>query len=233
MVVMLTGREAIHIPIQGGRVHVAARVLPEGRQAAHPQPGGVVVARAARREPYRVDVRLAVVAVEVAPAEPRQGRVAHHVAADERAEAVLVGGRDLRLDGPWSAAGSVAVEALEDAPAVVGAAAGALRLDVDLLELVLADVPDRQVARPAVEAEPVRVPQAVGPDLRPRARTSDERIVARGAVAASRQRVDTHQLAEQRVEPLPRAERVALAAPVAESRVEHPVRAELELPPIV
>src|SRR5438874_1399978 len=209
---MLTGREPIHIAIQGYGVYVAAHVLSERRRGGHPQPGGVVVARAARCELDRVDVGLAVVAVEIAAVEPGQARVAHHVAADQRAEAVLVGGRDLRRDGSGGIPGAVAMEALEHAPPVVRAAAGAAGLEVDLLELVLADIADRQVARPPVEAEAVWVPEPVDPDLRPGPRPPHERVVPRRAVAAAGERLDPDQLAEERVQPLAGAEGVALAA---------------------
>jgi hypothetical protein len=70
------------------------------------------------------------------------------------------------------------VIALEVVPAEVGPAQAPAALVVDLLELVLSDVSDRDPA--AVEREPVGVSQAEGKDLVP-ARLADKRVAARAS----------------------------------------------------
>src|SRR2546421_7783517 len=153
MAVMLTGREPVDVPVQRCGVDVAGAVLPERRQRVDSQAGRLVAARALRREPHGEDVGPAVVAVDVASVQGRQPRIAHHVAADEGAEARRVAWSELRRNGAGGPSGAVAVKALEDAPPVVGAAARSLLLEVDLLEQVLADVADREGAGQAGEAE--------------------------------------------------------------------------------
>src|SRR5204862_5958323 len=93
------------------------------------------------------------------------------------------------------------------------------RDEVDLLEAVLADVPDGQRSRPRVEREPPRVSQAVRVDLRPRPRTPDERVRARHRVrpAPRGTRVDPQDLPEQGGEVLSGAVGVALRPAVAEA----------------
>ena len=80
--------------------------------------------------------------------------------------------------------------------------ARALLDEVDLLDLVLADVADDEVAVGAVEREAPRVAQAVGVDLAARARAPDERVRRRDRVRppARRLRVDAQDLAQQRAE---------------------------------
>src|SRR5207302_10054435 len=170
---------------------------------------------------------------DVASVQGRQPGIAHHVAADEGAEALRVARSELGRDGARGATGAVAVKALKDAPSVVGAAPRSLFLEVDLLEQVLAHVADREVAGQPVEAEAVRIAQAVRPDLRAYARPPYERVVLRDSVATAGLRVDADELGEQGVEPLARSERVALAASVPEARPQHPVGPELELAPVV
>src|SRR3954452_7979042 len=108
------------------------------------------------------------------------------------------------------------MEALELGPAEVLAGERAALREVDLLALVLADVGDRDVARPAVEREPPRVAQAD---------REDARRAPRG--------VEAQDLAQQPVRVLRVAERVAAQATVTGAGVEAPVGAELKLTAVV
>ena len=111
--------------------------------------------------------------------------------------------------------------ALAPAPAVVGAALA----DVQLLDLVLADVGEEH-SPVRVPGELLRMAQAVGPNLLRRAGAADERIVRRdavGAPAAGVQRVDAGDGAERRVQPLAVVVRIVAAAAVAEADVQQAV----------
>src|SRR5207244_4419000 len=98
--------------------------------------------------------------------------VAHHVAADDRAVPLLVSGSEhrrlaagLRLGaGPvvGRVAGVQLLEPLVRAPAVVLSALLAAPREVDLLPVVLADVPDHEVAGLPVEREAVGVAEPEG-----------------------------------------------------------------------
>ena len=101
------------------------------------------------------------------------------------------------------------------APAVAG------RQAVDLLALAVADVADEHVPGRAVEREPPRVAEPVGPHARA------ERVAGRGRAG---RRADAEDLAEQRVAVLGGRRR---RAAVAGADVEHPVAAELELAAVV
>ncbi len=113
------------------------------------------------------------------------------------------------------------MRALGDPPAVV-ALAGRARLEVDLLEAVLADVGDVEVAGAAVEAEAERIAEPEIPDVG----------ITAADVSGRRRRVrvdvDTQDLAELGVEPLPVVHRIAAAAAVAEPDVQEPVGPEGE-----
>ena len=127
---------------------------------------------------------------------------------------------------------------LEDAPAEVRPRSLAGTDEVDLLDLVLPDVADRQVPRRAVEREAPRVAQAVGVDLAARALAADERVVVgdRVRVGAALTRVDAQDLPEQRVQGLPVAPLavlVAAAAAVAHADVELLVGPEGDHPAVV
>ena len=91
---------------------------------------------------------------------------------------------------------------------------------VDLLEAVLAHVGDRDPRLPGpadqIEGEPVRIAQAAGVHL----------IGLPGAVVSIWSSLPMSELI------LGVVRGVSGAAPVAGSRVEHPVRPELELPPL-
>ena len=87
----------------------------------------------------------------------------------------------------------------------------------------LADVADPQVAGRAVEREPPRVAQTRGPDLGLGARPDAEAACRAGSCTAVRTRprtvdVDAEELAEQRLEVLAVAHRVAAGAAVAHAR---------------
>ena len=126
----------------------------------------MVLAGVAGAEQDGVDLRLAVVAEQVAAVQRAERGVADDVAADDRAVAVAVTGDEDRLDRSGRGALLVAEIALEDAPSVVGAGAVAAAGEVDLLFGVLTDVADDEIARAPVEGEPPRIAQPVGPDLR-------------------------------------------------------------------
>src|SRR5262245_50740709 len=81
-------------------------------------------------------------------------------------------------------AGAVHVTALEAAPAEVDGTPppGIDRAVVDLLPGILADVADVQRAGHPVEREAPGVAQPIRPDLRPRGRLADERVVGRHCV---------------------------------------------------
>src|SRR4051812_24370939 len=81
--------DARHRPGAGGGVDVPAGVLAERGEPAHAQAGVGVVGHPGGRRHERggADLARAVVAVEVAAIQPAERGVAHHVAADDRAEA--------------------------------------------------------------------------------------------------------------------------------------------------
>src|SRR5204862_8248043 len=112
-------------------------------------------------QPHRVEARVAVVAVYVTAIEAAQRLVAHHVAADDRAEAGAVRANE---HGRRVARRRPALEAtprLEVAPAEVAPGGRPTRLEVDLLEAILPHVADRERAPRAVEREAPRVAQPV------------------------------------------------------------------------
>src|SRR4029078_3825388 len=127
--------------------------------------------------------------------------VGDEVPAGDRAEARAVRVLEHREDGARRAAALVAVAALEGVPAEVVAAAPlppsrAAGDEVDLLDLVLADVADDEGAGSAVEREAPRIPQPIRVDLREGAGAPAEGIVGRDRVAAVRLWVDPDQLGE-------------------------------------
>src|SRR6185295_12054856 len=158
-----------------------------------------------------------------------------HDPASDRAALAVVVLEDGRGDAGGVAAGGglEAVVAFGDVPAVVLAAPAGGEADVDLLPLALADVGDHEVAGPAVEGEPPRVAQAVGPDLAAGPGGAGEGVVGGNGVRGSPVHVDAQHLAEQGPEVLAVAERIAAAAAVAEADVQHPVATEGEATPVV
>jgi hypothetical protein len=89
---------------------------------------------------------------------------------------------------------------LEAVPPEVGPRALASRKEVDLLDVLLPDVADHEVARAAVEREAVRVAKPVRVDLRAGAAAMDERVVVGDPVrtASVGTRIDAEDLPEQR-----------------------------------
>jgi hypothetical protein len=108
------------------------------------------------------------------------------------------------------------MQALAAVPAIVPAAGGPGRLEVDLLVEILPDVPDVEIAGLPVEAEAPGVAQTVGPDLvRAGARGGRGEGVGGGdAVGGAAVDVDAQELAEQGVDVLPVLEGIAAAAAV-------------------
>ena len=110
---------------------------------------------------------------------------------------------------------------------------------IHLLERSLADVADPQVAGRPIEREAPRVAEPVGPDLAARllapAGSPDEGVVGRHGVrrAGGRPRIDPQELAEERVQALTVALRVAAGAPVARRDPEQAVGAHRERPAVV
>src|SRR5262249_14264938 len=129
-----------------------------------------------------------VVGEEIRPRQARDPRPAVDVAADDRApvgvgvlvERVGDAGRDRVADARRRP------RAFLGPPAVVLAAFAGGRLEVQLLDLVLADVGDVEVAGLVVEGVPPRVAQAEGPDLGSGARPARERVAGRDRVVAGR-----------------------------------------------
>ena len=79
-------------------------------------------------------------------------------------------------DAPGAASPRVPPAALPHAPAEVDAARAAAAHEVDLLDRVLPDVADHEVAGRAVEREAPGVAQTVGVDLAARAGLAGERV---------------------------------------------------------
>src|SRR5439155_7220287 len=131
--------------------------------------------------------------------------------------------RQLEAGAVAVAPGGITVQALHDVPAEVRTAKAARPHAVDLLVAVLPDVADPQVAGLPVETEAPRVAQPIRPDLRPVARLAGERVVGRDPVWLGRPgigaHVDAQELAEQGVEALPVALRIAAGAAVAHADV--------------
>src|SRR5205814_1204826 len=150
--------------------------------------------------------RGAVVAVHVAAVEALKRAVAHHVAADDRAEAGTVGADEHGRRVAGRRPSLEAAASLEVAPAEVAPGGRAARLEVDLLEAILPHVADGERAGGAVEREAPRIAQPVRVDLGPAAAAA-ERVAAWDPVAAARVRVDAQQFAEQGAEVLPRVRR--------------------------
>ena len=155
------------------------------------------------------------VGVHVAAHEPGQGRVADDEAPGDCASAAPGGARVLehRELGVGEHRPFEQMVALVVVPAEVGAL-GARHgaSESDLLPDVLADVTDR--GRPCpVEREPPRVAAGRTPRSRPSRRVADERVVGGTAYGLRAGAVDPQHLAEQPVEVLPVAVRVAAPAP--------------------
>ena len=140
----------------------------------------------------------------------------------------VLGDRQDEAVGRATLGGFEAGARLHRVPAEVRPGGRACRPPVDLLPRALAHVGDPQVVGRPVEREAPRVAQSEGPDLGPRARPADERVVGGYPVRgpARRARVDPEQLAEEGVEPLAVPLRVAAGPAVARGDPEEPVRAD-------
>src|SRR4029077_13736501 len=167
--------------------------------------------------------------------QAREARVADYVAAGDRAVAAVVRVFEHRLHVAADAQARVlAPRPLPRAPAEVDPACISPRAEVDLLDVVLTDVADRDVAGAPIEREAPRVAQPVGVDRRLHTRAPDERVVTRDRVRppAGRPRIDPQDLPEQRPEVLSVADRpmlVVAATTVADADVQQPVGPEREL----
>ena len=108
--------------------------------------------------------------------------------------------------------------------------------DVHFFETILADIAGEELAGHAVKRKAPGIAQTVSPDLGQAAGRS-KRIVRRDRVLLPRSEgavhVDPQDLAEQRLQVLSVALRIALAAAVAQADVEEPVGPESELAAIV
>ncbi len=142
-----------------GDVHMTARVLSERRRVARVEPGQGVALHVGDREHVRVDIPVAVVAVDVLAEEALHLLVADDVAAGDRARVprrvrVLEDGRDDAGVGRVAVrvAGAVDVASFEAAPAEIDASspAGVDGPVIELLPGVLADVAEIQVAQSRV-----------------------------------------------------------------------------------
>src|SRR5262249_60922973 len=117
-----------------------------------------------------------------------RGAVPERVAAGERPEGAA---RERTADEAGPERGGARVQVREDRVDIARAlAAGRKRAlavrppvvapgdtEVDLLDRLVADVPDPEPAGATVEAHPEGVAEPVGPDLAARARGADERVV--------------------------------------------------------
>src|SRR5262249_54874477 len=124
-----------------------------------------------------------VIAVDIGPDQLLEPFAVIDKPARDRAEVGVVVLDDRHEDGRWPARAFRAerVAAFGDAPAVVAAAFD----QENLFPKVLADIADPEVSGGAVEAYLPRLPQAVGPNLRPSAGPAHERIILGDAVRLS------------------------------------------------
>ena len=200
--------EAVDRPFQRGDVEVVGVVFAEGGRAFDREPELALAAGPLQVGDEAAQLALAEVGVDVALIESAQAAVADDVAADDRAAAAAAVGVGEDRFGRTAGVRGVTVffgvgsEALERVPAEVGAARGRDGRVVELLELVLADVADRDPrlrGADRVEGEAEGVAQAVAVDL-VAAALADERVASSGPSRAGRRtrpRIDPQQLAEQ------------------------------------
>ncbi len=186
----------------------------------------------------------AIVAIEVDAGEARIIFPAIDVSAGNRAIARIVavfqnrrakafGRRLRRAGGEPGLPGSSTERPLHDLPTVVLSSAARTGLKVDLLANALSDVSDVKVSGLAVEGEPPRVAQALGPDFPARRRGCRERIRRRDSVErrTSGVRVDIQakDLPEQDVVSLRAAVWALRRAAVSDSGIQVPIGSELQL----
>src|SRR5581483_1704417 len=99
----------------------------------------------------------------------------------------------------------------------------------NLLDAILADIADPQVAGDGVKAEPPRFAQAIGPNLRAHIGPSKKRVVGRNRVSKAGigvVNINTQHFAKLRGQILAVTLRILLRAGVTHSNVEKAIRAE-------
>ena len=159
------------------------RPLRTSRDSARVRPGLPVVPSVGNPECDRPHRSGADVAVEVAPVQWREGRVAHDVATGDRAAARMrVSARPAERDPAPCSSRTVRRPSQQSqpkfAPRPRPAPAGAKSISS---QRSLSDVADDEITGLPVEGEAPRVPEAVRPDLVP-AGLADERVVGRNGV---------------------------------------------------
>ncbi len=180
------------------------------------------------------DPPLAVVGVEVVPAERRDAAAAVHVAAGDGAP-LRVAVFQHRHHQPRPAAplgGAEAPAPLHHAPPVVEPAARGGD-HVDLLQRALPHVGKVQQPGLAVEGEAPRVPHAARPDLVAGGALPRVGVVRGDGVRVAGVHVDAQDVAQQRRAVLPVPLRVAAPAAVAHPHVQLAVRPERHQPAVV
>src|SRR4051794_11503373 len=215
--------EAVDRPVQRGGEELAIGCFAERAQTAHPETGPSIFACPAGEGNQRADLAGAEVPVDVAEEERAQPGAPDHVATDERTlrsgEAVdldrLHGPTRRRRMGP-----RVGSEAFEIVPPEVGAGRSRKGEVVDLVEAILADVPDRDAWLTGIGDQVEREPEGVA---------QADRIDPHSVGA----RIDLQQLAEAGVGVLGVVGLVAGAPAVSGARVEQAVGAELQLAAVV
>ena len=176
------------------------------------------------------------VAEHVLPLQRRNRAAAKHVAAGDRAPAVVVPVLRHRVGlGGAARAALQIVGALAPAPAEVETA-HPRRGVVNLLHRVLPHVADPHVAGGAIEREPPWVAQTDGPDLGAPLRGARERVACGNGVRQARvavRHVDAEDLRQPRGGVGAVVVGILLAAAIAKADVQHAVGPELQVAAIV
>ena len=180
----------------------------------------------------RADPRAGEVGVEVPASHLGHGVAPVDVAADDR-HPFLAAVVNLGDEQPGAVAirdGRVTASALHEVPAVVDPPCRGVG-HVDLLPSKVAHVGDVDLG--AVEAEPPRIAQPVGPDFGEALSAVGEGVVSRDVVGVTAVDVDADDGTQLGVGILAVVEGVALAASVADGGIQIAVGAELELAALV
>ena len=176
------------------------------------------------------------VAEHVLPLQRRNRAAAKHVAAGDRAPAVVVPVLRHRVGlGGAARAALQIVGALAPAPAEVETA-HPRRGVVNLLHRVLPHVADPHVAGGAIEREPPWVAQTDGPDLGAPLRGARERVACGNGVRQARvavRHVDAEDLRQPRGGVGAVVVGILLAAAIAKADVQHAVGPELQVAAVV
>ncbi len=253
------GRGCFQGPHHQGQEALAGRVCgqpidPAVGDVRHIDAASLVLAKAADAQPaFRHQIGLpsipisgqapnsaaAIVAKDVPAPQPRLVHISPHKTSGDGTIACAVG---IFVDGqsqPGRVAGGCVVAAgpLHDIPAVVLTAQAGSGLKVDLLDLVLAHIGDKEIPGLGVKAEAPGVAQPRGPDLWPGAQGLGEGVGGGNGVGQAGVRwalaVDAQDLAQERVGVLAVAQGIAAAAAVAQTDVEIAVRAKGQLAAVV